>query len=171
MSDKDGRQRDSGPTYSPVQRRLHWLVTLLVLIQFLLQSPMRDAISAIEHSASLTAVQFLVTSIHSWGGTAIGLLVIYRWQLRKERRIGADAAGLSPQIARIAGFHHVLMYLVLLLMAVTGALNYYVGWPVAAQWHERGKWGLLALVAAHILAALWHHLWLRDNVLLRMLGR
>ena len=67
MSDKDGRQRDSGPTYSPVQRRLHWLVTLLVLIQFLLQSPMRDAISAIEHSASLTAVQFLVTSIHSWG--------------------------------------------------------------------------------------------------------
>ena len=27
---------------------------------------------------------------------------------------------------------------------------------------------LLALVAAHVLAALWHQLWLKDGLLLRM---
>lgn len=35
--------------------------------------------------------------------------------------------------------------------------------------HEMIAWLLLALVAAHVLAALWHHFALRDNVLRRML--
>jgi cytochrome b561 len=37
--------------------------------------------------------------------------------------------------------------------------------------HEIAAYALIALAAVHVAAALYHHLVLRDNVLLRMLGR
>ncbi|CAM8636051.1 Cytochrome b561, bacterial/Ni-hydrogenase [Paracoccaceae bacterium] len=38
----------------------------------------------------------------------------------------------------------------------------------AADAHEVMKVALLALVGAHVLAAIWHHVWLKDGLLLRM---
>ncbi|MET2825751.1 cytochrome b/b6 domain-containing protein [Mesorhizobium shangrilense] len=35
--------------------------------------------------------------------------------------------------------------------------------------HEYGAYCLYAILSLHVLAALWHHLFLRDGVLRRML--
>lgn len=40
---------------------------------------------------------------------------------------------------------------------------------VLAEWHEGLAWALLALIASHALAALWHHYARRDGVLASML--
>jgi cytochrome b561 len=40
---------------------------------------------------------------------------------------------------------------------------------VLTDWHAWAAWGLLALLAAHIAAALWHHWVRRDGVLAAML--
>lgn len=37
-----------------------------------------------------------------------------------------------------------------------------------ADWHEWAAYTLLALVAMHVLAALWHHYFKKDNVLIAM---
>lgn len=42
---------------------------------------------------------------------------------------------------------------------------------ILAGWHERIAWLLIGLVAAHALAALWHHFVRRDHVLRSMLPR
>jgi cytochrome b561 len=36
------------------------------------------------------------------------------------------------------------------------------------DWHTFGAYALLALVALHVVAAIYHHFWLRDGVLRRM---
>ena len=38
----------------------------------------------------------------------------------------------------------------------------------AAEVHEVLRIVLLALVGAHVLAALWHQFWLKDGLMLRM---
>lgn len=38
-----------------------------------------------------------------------------------------------------------------------------------AEWHQRAAWALLAVVLAHAGAALWHHFFRRDAVLVAML--
>jgi len=86
---------------------------------------------------------------------------------------------------------HVLFYVLLFVMPLTGwmmssAKNYSVSWFHQFTWpnligpneqafnvlrttHDTLSWLLFALALLHILAALKHHLWDKDDVLKRML--
>jgi cytochrome b561 len=86
---------------------------------------------------------------------------------------------------------HIAFYVLLFAMPVTGwmmssAKNYSVSWFGLFTWpnlisqsddafvflqstHEILSWALLSIVALHILAALKHHFWNKDDVLVRML--
>jgi len=158
------------PVYSRAQRHTHWWVAALVALQYSLQAPMRAAMLALEQAGSLTAMQFLVSTVHVWGGTAIAVLALYRLQLRRRHPVPVAAGGLTAGAAFAVALHHRLLYVALLLMAGSGALNYYAIWSPAARWHELGKWCLLGLVGLHVLGALWHHAVRRDTVLRRMLS-
>jgi len=150
-----------GSSYSVLQRRLHWLVALMVLLQFALQGPMRNAMAVLEQELSLTAMGFLVTTVHTLSGSAIGIVLLWRLHLRKKRPVKTALAAL---------WVHRLMYFLLLMMVVSGTLNYYFGIETARRWHELGKWGVLGLLFLHAMAALWHHFIAKDTVLQRMLG-
>ena len=79
------------------------------------------------------------------------------------------AAGrLGARAARLVGWHHALLYGVLLAMALSGALHYYAGLEAAARWHEIGKWALLLLVAVHLVGAAAHAARPGDPVVRRM---
>lgn len=155
--------------YTRLQRRLHWLVIILLIGQYLLQWPMRDAIAAIERQEALGFAAFLVTTVHTWGGITIAFLMLWRWQLRK-RQVPLNSGQLTHRYETLVKVHHVSLYAVSIAMAATGASAYYLGWRFAAQWHETGKWLLLGLVAIHIAGALVH-LASGSNVLQRMMGR
>ncbi|MFK7995236.1 MAG: cytochrome b/b6 domain-containing protein [Granulosicoccus sp.] len=163
--------RTAGPTvfYTTLQRRLHWLVIILLLGQYLLQGPMRDAIAAIERQETLGFTQFLVTTVHTWSGIGIAALMLWRWQLRK-RAVPLNGGHLSQKNAMWVAAHHVSMYAVTLAMVISGAMHYYLGWAFAARWHELGKWLLLALIIFHVAGALIH-LRKGSTVLHRMMGR
>lgn len=165
MSDK------AGPAmfYTLLQRRLHWLVIVLLLGQFVLQAPMRDAIRAIEQQETLGFVQFMVTTAHTWGGVAIAAMMLWRWQLRK-RAVPLNGGHLSQKQIRWVTVHHLSLYAVTIFMATSGAMHYYLGWSFAARWHELGKWVLLVLIVIHVAGAL-SHLKRGSTVLSRMMGR
>jgi len=155
--------------YTLLQRRLHWLVIVLLCCQYLLQAPMREALAAIERQETLSFVQFLVTTAHSWGGIAIALIMCWRWQLRKSA-VPLNAGKLTLGHAHLVRIHHVSLYVMIGIMAVTGFLHYFAGLEFAERLHEVGKWVLLLLIATHIGGAVFHA---KDGngVLKRMMGR
>ena len=156
--------------YGAVQRKLHWIVLLLVVQQYVLQGPMRDAMQNLTHSGTLGAIGFLVTTLHTWGGAVIGLIMVYRIWLRWQRPVPVGAGGLRPWSSLLALVVHWSFYVVLLFMACTGVLQYYFEWEPATQWHRWGKWLLLALIVVHVLAALLHRFYKKDAVMGQMWG-
>jgi len=158
------------PRYSALQRRLHWVVVVLVALQYLLQSPMRAAMSSLHKNIPVSGVDFLVTTLHTWGGAAIGAIMVYRLWLRRQNPVPAGAGQLQGKAQLVASGVHWGFYAALFFMVVTGTLHYYLGLHWAASWHERGEWLLLVLIGVHGLAALLHHFWKKDDVLRQMWG-
>lgn len=163
------RLPESVAFYTPLQRKLHWLVILLVLFQYVMQQPMKAAMAAVQREETLSLLQFAVTTLHTWGGASIAAIMLWRWQLRK-RAVPVAAGSLSAGRAKLVILHHVILYASLMLMALSGALYYYGGVAMAADWHEWGKWLLLGLIGLHIAGALTH-VGGRDRVFQRMMGR
>ena len=157
------------PFYTSLQRRLHWLVLLLLCVQFGLQWQMHAALDAIERQETLSFGQFLVTTLHTWGGISIAAIMVWRWQLRR-RRVPPAGGSMPAWREKLVLAHHVSLYVVILFMALTGALHYYLGWQVPALWHHRAKWLLLVLIGVHIAGAL-SHIGDGNTVLHRMMGR
>lgn len=154
--------------YTVLQRKLHWLVIILLFSQYLLQGLMRDALAAIEAGATLGFSEFVVTTVHTWGGVTIAALMLWRWQLRK-RQVPLNGGHMARNFQKLVKIHHISLYVVTVAMAATGGIHYYLGWQIAGRWHELGKWVLVGLVLTHIGGALWHAR--KDNsVLRRMMG-
>lgn len=159
---------ERAPTWSPLQRRLHWLVAGLVLGQYLLQDAMRSAGETVARGETVSAGEFLVTTLHTWGGAAVAALVVCRLVLRRRAPVPVAAGGLGAGAARLVRWHHLALYAALVAMVLSGALHYYAGVEAAARWHGIGKWVLAALVAVHVGGALRHALRPGDTVLQRM---
>lgn len=159
----------SSQAFSRLQRRLHWLVAVLLGLQFGLQAPMRDAVRTLTAGGDIGASGFLATTVHTWSGGAVGLMILWRLKLRYDRRgTGPTTAGLFGHIARL---NHVALYATVLVMVTSGSAYWYFGVEPARQWHQAGKWVLAALVSLHVVAAAWHALVLRDDVFRRMTSR
>lgn len=156
--------------YSLLQQKLHWLVVALVGLQYVLQVPMRSAMANYRDQIPLSGVDFLVTTLHTWGGAAVGALMVYRLWLRIQTPVPVGGGNLKGLAMRIASGMHWCFYVLLFFMALTGTVNYYLEWERAATWHEWGEWLLLVLIVLHGLAALLHHFWKKDDVLRQMCG-
>lgn len=162
-------EQDSAVFYTRLQRRLHWLVIVLLATQYVFQQPMRKAMDVIEQGQTLGFSEFLITSFHSWSGISIVALMIWRWQLRK-RPVPINGGHSSSIKARWVTIHHTALYVTVVLMGCAGASYYYFEWPLAAQIHKQGKWLLAGLILAHVAGAL-SHLGKGNTVLRRMMGR
>jgi cytochrome b561 len=175
--------RNTSERYGIVSQSLHWLIVLLVLLQYLL------GIKA--HGMPVSLERLVLLARHKSIGITIFALMIARLAWRLYSPPPPLPPNTRPWSAHAAHLSHALMYLLLLAMPVVGwllssASNLTVSWfgfvslpnligpnRQAAHWlllmHEGMAWLLLAIVIVHTGAALFHHLVLRDNVLLRML--
>jgi cytochrome b561 len=169
--------------YHLVAKTLHWLVALLVAVQFGIAWAMPDI-------GPQTRLGRLI-SLHLTVGALIGLAVLTRvsWRLRHS---APGASATEPRWLRAAArVSHVTLYVLLLVVPLLGwAAASARGWRVtlfpgpalpallprgsksgflAGDVHSFLAYTLLAIVALHIAAALYHRLVLRDEVLARML--
>ncbi len=165
-------QSDASPaSYTSLQRRLHFLVLLLIAAQYLFQGPMRNALEQIESGADLSFAGFLVTTVHTLGGALIAAAMLWRWRLARQNPVPIAAARLGDKASCYIRIHHQLFYVMVPIMVISGALHYYLGWQSAGRWHELGKWGLAALIGVHVAGALWHVVTGHREVFSRMMGR
>jgi cytochrome b561 len=157
----------SAPTgFSAGQIRLHWIVFILIVLQYVLHEPITEAWRAVSRGEEI-AFNPLIAS-HVFGGILILLLVIWRLALRARR--GAPAAPENePAILKLAAAAtHLGLYALMVLMPVSGMAAWFGRVEAAAEAHAVMRIILLALIVLHIVGALYHQFILKTDVLARM---
>ncbi|MGA1684330.1 MAG: cytochrome b [Gemmobacter sp.] len=152
--------------YSRTQIRLHWAVFVLIALQFIFHEGIAEAWEQIEETGA--AAGGVLVLGHVAGGIAILALVVWRLVLRARHGVPPPLPGTPAATARLAALAHGGLYVLMLAMVATGALAWFGGIGVAAEAHEVLRVGLIALIALHVGAAIWHHFVRRDGVLARM---
>ncbi|MCA1798072.1 MAG: cytochrome b [Xanthomonadaceae bacterium] len=170
---------DTRERYGSVSRFFHWLMSVLLIWQFL---RLGHRINDGEHWIGETLVPWHV----SIGVTLLVLIVLRMlWvSTQLDKRPLADPV--HPVAVRTG---HFLLYAAMLLMPVTGILYMLgkgyglkvfgmqlvargteVSWALPiGELHSPIAWFLLVMVLGHIGIALYHHFIKRDQVLRRML--
>lgn len=175
--------RNTRERYGLVAQLFHWIIVLLVIMQFVL--------GFMAHGLPISLERLILLARHKSIGITIFVLVV----LRLVWRLYSKPPALPPSPHRFfdtaAHASHGLLYGLLLAMPPVGwllssASNLTVAWfglfslpnlvapdkrlaQIMLLTHESMAWLLLATITVHVLAAFWHHFALRDTVLLRML--
>jgi cytochrome b561 len=152
--------------YSKLQISLHWLVALLVVAQFVFHDGIAGAWDGFLEGKP-AGFNPLVMG-HVVGGALILALVLWRVVIRKRQGPVAPVAGTSKMMAQVTHLGHLALYAVLVLMALSGSGAWFGEVERAAQVHSLLRFAVLALVAGHFAASLYHHFWLKDGLLRRM---
>jgi len=151
--------------YSRQQIALHWIVFALIAQQYLFKDAMSAAWDRI--TDGLEAGFDPLVLAHVAGGALVLVFAAWRLTLRTRRGVPPpiEASRVQGILAKLT---HVGLYALMILMPVSGAVAWFGGVGTAAQGHNVMKIALLALVALHVVGALYHQIVLRDGTLARM---
>lgn len=169
--------------WGSISKLLHWLIVGLIAWMAWL------GLTMVEMPA--TPAKLETYALHKSLGLTLLLLVCLRLGWRLYAGAPAPVPGIPRWQAWLAGITHGGLYVLMLAMPLSGWLfNSASGYPLqwftlfklpalagddealaalALQVHQTGFWLLLLLVAGHVAAALYHHLFLGDATLRRML--
>jgi cytochrome b561 len=183
----------SGSRYTAVAIFLHWIMALGIIALAVIGLTMT-------HVKLKPHDLFKLYQLHKSIGITILLAAFLRLAWRLAHRPPSLPSGMPPLERKAAETSHLLLYGSLFVLPLTGwavvsaaplniptVLYGLVPWPhlpilstlhnkapvdrVLARAHDYLAFALIALVTLHAIAALRHHLWLRDDVLTRMLPR
>jgi cytochrome b561 len=162
---------------------LHWLIVLLLILQFAVAWSMPD-VTKDTQPVGLIAWHLSV-------GSTILFLMLVRLGCRLATSVPPPPDDLSPLLQLMSRATHFLLYALLIVLPVLGWINASArGFPVqlfgfiplpalvpkGSDWgqqmgdvHMTLAWVLLAVVALHVAGALYHAVVLRDATLRRML--
>jgi cytochrome b561 len=154
--------------YSPTQVALHWIVVVLVTFQFVAHDGIEDAWRAVVRDGQPAGDANPVAYLHIGAGSLILVLALVRIYLRLTRGAPSPPAD-EPRILQIiAEAVHGLIYLLLLLLPVTGLVAWLLVVEAAGEIHEWLQSFLLLAIALHVGGALFQHFVRRSDVLMRM---
>jgi cytochrome b561 len=174
----------SRPTrYTAIAQLFHWTIAALIVTQFALAWTAVDLPLGV-HKLALFAR-------HKSFGMTVFMLAILRLLWRFKNPPPELPTGMTPLESTLARATHVAFYVLLFAMPITGwmmssAKNYSVSWFGLFTWpnliaknevafnilrstHDYLSDALFVIAVLHILAALKHHFWNKDDVFLRML--
>jgi cytochrome b561 len=151
--------------YSLAQIGLHWLVALLVPVQYLTGGSIERTHHAVHMGMTPSYWDVVQHHLHNYAGMAIGLLMGMRLVLRILQLPQTGSPGSWTERAARA-LHHAF-YAAIIGQACLGFLASYF-WFGIVPYHVVGSRIILAMVALHLAAACWHTLVARDETVDRM---
>lgn len=154
--------------YTRTQIRLHWIIFVLVLSQYIFHEPITKAWELIEKGGA-PELSLTIFS-HVAGGILIMLLAIWRIRIKMKRGAPALPADESRLQQILAHATHGLLYLLLLAMPLSGMVAYFGKVDGAANAHGVMRVILLVLILLHFVAALYHRFVLKSGVMERMIN-
>jgi cytochrome b561 len=169
--------------YGAAAQTFHWLIAALIVLQFTLAYSADDLPLGVHKLALLAR--------HKSFGMTVLMLAVLRLLWRLKNPPPALPTGMTPLERMLARATHVAFYVLLFAMPISGwlmssAKNYSVSWFGLFTWpnligknearfdflrstHHLLSYALFAIAVLHVLAALKHHFWNKNDVLLRML--
>ena len=169
--------------YTAIAQFFHWIIAALIVTQFVLAWTADDL--------PLGAHKLALLARHKSVGMTVLVLAILRLLWRFKHPAPTLPTAMTPIERMLARSTHIAFYVLLFAMPMTGwmmssAKNYSVSWFGLFTWpnliaknaaafeflkstHDYLSDALFAMAVLHILAALKHHFWNKDDVLLRML--
>jgi cytochrome b561 len=168
--------------YSGTAKSLHWLIVLLVTMQFV-------TAFLLPHIGRNTPANDVI-NLHFSLGVVIMLVMTVRLLHRLMHPVALEARDAPPLERLLARIVHYVFYLILIVGPVLGwasasahrlAVTLFgivtlpplaqkgAGWAnLAGDIHSTAMWVLLWLIGAHVVAALYHHVVRHDATLKRM---
>ena len=177
------RYRNSAETWGAVARGFHWLIAVLILVQFV--------IGSVAEEMKLTPAKLDLFVWHKSVGSTVLVLALLRLVWRLANPAPAMPAGTPGWERKLAVIAHWALYGLIFAVPLSGwwvsdasrvPFKGFFFLPMpdfiatdralqesAAEVHEVLTMTLLIVVLGHVAAALRHHFLLRDDVLRRML--
>ena len=168
--------------YDTTARMLHWVTAVLVILMIAAGSTMTGDVDR--------TTQNVLFAFHKGTGVVLLFLIAFRIIWRFTHPAPPLPASVAPLQRTAATATHVGLYFFLIVMAISGYVRVTTGgFPiemlnaigvppllpradavadVAKAIHATARYGLIALIALHVGAAILHGVWLRDGVFSRM---
>lgn len=154
--------------YSSAQVALHWMVVVLVAFQFLAHDGMVSMWRAVLDGQQPPPDAAVLAYLHIAAGILVLLLVLARIYLRVTRGAPLPPAD-EPWLLKIfAEVVHYLIYVLLLMLPLTGVIAWFFTWVPAGIAHGWLKNILLGAITLHIAGGVFQHFIRRSDVLMRM---
>lgn len=154
--------------YASLQIKLHWISALLVILLLtVLAETISDGWDLLEKSGVRSYT--IGVWLHLAPGILVLMLAIWRGVIRLYRGAPALPENEHPWAKKLAHLTHISLYLLLLIVPITGLWAWYGPSDFMAEIHEVTQALMLLLVILHVAAALIHHFILKTNVMRRMI--
>ena len=177
--------KNTDDRWGAVSQLFHWVIVALILVMAYIGLTMGDLPNGPR--------KINIYALHKSIGLTILALVVLRVLWRVYAGAPAPVPGTPTWQQRIASVTHFLLYALLFAIPLSGwVLNSSAGYPL--QWfklfnlpalvtrdadlrqlagnvHELLFWSLVGLALLHAAAALYHHIFQRDDTLARLLPR
>ncbi|MGI1662680.1 cytochrome b [Palleronia sp. KMU-117] len=152
--------------YSALQIGLHWLVAVLIFAAYFASDGMGDALrDRVERGAS----GIEGNTLHVWLGGTVLALVLVRIAVRLARGAPGPAEGTSAALAAAATWGHRLIYVLMVMVPLGGAVAWYGGIRDVGEVLAVAGNLLMLVVVGHVLVAILHEAVARDGTMRRML--
>ncbi len=163
------REFDQPDRWTSLNIMLHWLIVVLVALQFLDGGWMSELFDAGAKGAATDGTTTALGYLHVATGLAVFLAISIRLWDRRSNGRPPHPQGEPNWAASLARVTHVLLYALLLGMPVAGVLAWSTGNETLAELHSYASTALLVVLALHVSGAFANHFWFRTDVLRRML--
>ena len=168
--------------YSVAQKMVHWLMALVIMFDLFVAQKFGDVMTE--------ADRFESRSDHATVGTVVALLLLIRIYLRWKHGVPVLPETMPNWQKQLAHLAHWGLYILILGLVTTGILSAMNASSVVAPFglftygdgtgdaatflfirglHEFATNAIIALIAVHIVAALYHGIFVRDGVTSAML--
>ena len=170
-------------SYGVVAKTFHWLMFLLIAGLI--------AVGFIMESMVMGPDKFKLIGLHKSTGIVVLLLALLRLMWKAANVTPLLPAKLHKLEKFMANSGHALLYVLMILTPLSGwAMSSAAGFPVSVfgwftlpdfvapdpvlkhilvERHELLAWSIIVVVSLHVVAALLHHFYYKNNVLVRML--
>jgi len=153
-------------TYSRPQIILHWVVFVLIAAQFIGHEPIRGAFDTWMKGGEIGFSPMVAG--HVAGGLLVLLFALVRLGLRRKHGVPPLPEGQGAATRMLAHLTHGVLYGLMILMPVSGAVAWFGSNAFAAYAHGVMRFAMLGFVALHVIGALYHQFVLKDGLMARM---